>query len=49
MRHQVRKSNSGAYSREHMQRAVVSVFNSGLSIRECARINDDIMYMHVGL
>ena len=40
MRHQVIKSNRGDYSRDHMQRAVGSVLNSDLSIRESARIND---------
>jgi len=40
MMHQVRKSNRGDYSREHMQRAVASVLNSGFNIRESARIND---------
>jgi helix-turn-helix, Psq domain len=40
MRHHVRKTNRGEYSRDQMQIAVAAVLNSGLSIRESARVSD---------
>ena len=40
MRHHVRKTNRAAYSKEQMQLAVASVMESGLSVREPARLHD---------
>ena len=40
MRHHVRKTNRAAYSKEQMQLAVASVIESGLSVRESARLHD---------
>ena len=40
MRRHVRKTNRAAYSKEQMQLAVASVIESGLSVRESARLHD---------
>jgi transposase-like protein len=47
MRHHVRKTTRAAYSKEQMKLAVAGVIESGLSVRESARVHD-VNYKSLG-